>query len=49
MRLPRRSKPFDSQNFLFELKVDGFRALAHIASGEGALISRNGGRLPWFR
>ena len=42
MRLSRRSEPFDSDEFIYELKVDGFRALAHIAGGRGELISRNG-------
>ena len=42
MRLFCRPEPFDSDEFLFELKIDGFRALAHIESGEGELISRNG-------
>jgi bifunctional non-homologous end joining protein LigD len=38
MRLSRRSEPFDSAQFLYELKIDGFRALAR----RGELISRNG-------
>jgi bifunctional non-homologous end joining protein LigD len=42
MRLSRRPAPFDSDEFIYELKIDGFRALAHISSGEGELISRNG-------
>jgi bifunctional non-homologous end joining protein LigD len=42
IRLSHRSEPFDSEDFLFELKVDGFRALAHIDAGQGELISRNG-------
>ena len=42
IRLSRRSEPFDSDDFISELKVDGFRALAHIASGRGRLISKNG-------
>jgi bifunctional non-homologous end joining protein LigD len=42
MRLSRRSEPFDSDQFIYELKIDGFRALAHIAAGRGELISRNG-------
>ena len=42
MRLSRRSEPFDSDQHIFELKIDGFRALAHIDSGQGQLISRNG-------
>jgi hypothetical protein len=28
MRLSRSSEPFDSEEFLFELKIDGFRAFA---------------------
>jgi ATP-dependent DNA ligase len=42
MRLSRRGEPFDSDLFIYELKVDGFRALAHIQNGQGELISRNG-------
>jgi len=42
MRLSRRLEPFDSDRFIYELKVDGFRALAHIDAGNGELISRNG-------
>src|SRR5262245_4788958 len=42
MRLSRRPVPFDSDEYLYELKIDGFRALAHIANGKGELISRNG-------
>jgi hypothetical protein len=30
MRLSRRAKPFDSDDFIYELKIDGFLALAHI-------------------
>jgi ATP-dependent DNA ligase len=30
MRLSRRAEPFDSDLFIYELKIDGFRALAHI-------------------
>jgi len=33
MRLSRRSERFDFEHFVFELKVDGFRALAHIEAG----------------
>jgi bifunctional non-homologous end joining protein LigD len=33
-------QPFDDPNFLFELKHDGFRALAHIWDGHCELISR---------
>ena len=42
MRLSRRSEPFDSDDYIFELKIDGFRALAHLSEGRGELISRNG-------
>src|SRR6476619_5518217 len=42
MRLSRRREPFDSDEYLYELKIDGFRALAHLADGKGELISRNG-------
>jgi len=42
MRLSRRAEPFDSDYYIFELKIDGFRALLHIDAGEGQLISRNG-------
>src|SRR5688572_1161072 len=42
IRLSRRAEPFDSELFLYELKIDGFRALAHIEGGQGELISRNG-------
>jgi bifunctional non-homologous end joining protein LigD len=33
-------EPFDHPEFLFELKHDGFRALAHISDGQCELISR---------
>ena len=33
-------RPFDDPNFLFELKHDGFRALAYISDGQCELISR---------
>src|SRR5262249_22344032 len=42
MRLSRRSQPFDSDDYIFELKIDGFRALAHVEAGQGQLISGNG-------
>jgi bifunctional non-homologous end joining protein LigD len=42
MRLSRRSEPFDSDQFIYELKIDGFRALAYIRDGQGQLVSRNG-------
>jgi len=42
MRLSRRSEPFDSDQFIYELKIDGFRALAHIQNGQGELVSGKG-------
>jgi bifunctional non-homologous end joining protein LigD len=42
MRLSRRPEAFDSDQFIFELKIDGFRALAHIQDGRAELVSRNG-------
>src|SRR5262245_42925683 len=35
------AEPFDSDQFLFELKVDAFRSLAFIESGKCELVSRN--------
>ena len=48
IRLSRRLEPFDSDQFIFELKIDGFRALAHIEGGKGELISRNGNTFRGF-
>jgi bifunctional non-homologous end joining protein LigD len=42
MPLLKRRLPFDHPHWLFELKYDGFRALAHIRSGQCHLVSRNG-------
>src|SRR5437867_2281546 len=42
MPLLKRRLPFDDPEWLFELKYDGFRALAHVRSGQCQLISRNG-------
>jgi hypothetical protein len=41
---PLRSKPvpFDHPDYLYELKYDGFRALAYIDHGRCRLVSRNG-------
>jgi bifunctional non-homologous end joining protein LigD len=41
MPLQKRRLPFDDANFVFELKYDGFRALA-IAERRPELVSRNG-------
>jgi bifunctional non-homologous end joining protein LigD len=48
IRLSRRIEPFDSDQFIFELKIDGFRALAHVEAGQGKLISRNGNTFRGF-
>ena len=42
MRLVRIAQPFDGDDWVFELKYDGFRALAYIAKGKASLVSRNG-------
>jgi len=42
MRLLRISEPFDHPDFLFEPKLDGFRALAHVRCHRCELVSRNG-------
>ena len=42
MRLLRLPKPFDSPAFVFDPKLDGFRALAHVRSNRCELVSRNG-------
>jgi hypothetical protein len=34
IRLSRRSEPFDSDLFIYELKIDGLRALAHVHDGQ---------------
>jgi ATP-dependent DNA ligase len=42
MPLSRKPAPFDHPEWIFELKYDGFRALAVIQNGLCQLISRNG-------
>ena len=42
MPLSRRAKPFNHPEWLFELKYDGFRALARVQRNKCELISRNG-------
>jgi bifunctional non-homologous end joining protein LigD len=42
MPLLKRAAPFDDDDWLFELKYDGFRALAIIEHGRAQLLSRNG-------
>ena len=42
MRLLRIPEPFDHPDRIFEPKLDGFRALAHVKGHHCTLISRNG-------
>src|SRR6266568_8446156 len=42
MPLLKRSLPFDDPEWIYELKMDGFRALAVIEHGRAQLLSRNG-------
>ena len=41
MPLLKRRSPFDDPNWIFELKYDGFRALAVIERARAQLLSRN--------
>src|SRR5690242_12027701 len=49
MRLSRRLEPFDHDDWVFELKLDGFRALAYLENGTARLVSRNGNVFASFR
>jgi hypothetical protein len=52
MTLRNVRAPFSHFDWLFELKYDGFRALAHLRDGEATLISRTvtpSRRLPTLR
>jgi ATP-dependent DNA ligase len=42
MRLLRLPEPFNHPDFVFELKLDGFRALAIVRGSRGELVSRDG-------
>jgi bifunctional non-homologous end joining protein LigD len=42
MPLGRRREPFNDPDWLFELKWDCFRTLAHVTGGGSKLVSRNG-------
>jgi bifunctional non-homologous end joining protein LigD len=42
MRLLRIPQPFDHSDWLYEVKFDGFRALAHVTGHHCQLVSRNG-------
>ena len=41
MRLSLVREPFDHPDYIFELKHDGFRAIAYLQNGESKLVSRN--------
>jgi bifunctional non-homologous end joining protein LigD len=40
--LQRLPEAFDHDDFVFELKMDGFRALAHVGEHETRLVSHKG-------
>jgi bifunctional non-homologous end joining protein LigD len=42
MPLSRRAQPFDHPEWLYEIKHDGFRALAYVRDGRCELVSRKG-------
>jgi len=48
MHLTRVGTAFDDPEYIFELKHDGFRAIAYIDAGECKLISRNLNRFKSF-
>jgi bifunctional non-homologous end joining protein LigD len=48
MLLGRRAEAFSHPDWLFELKYDGFRALAFVEDGECRLVSRNGNTFKSF-
>jgi bifunctional non-homologous end joining protein LigD len=41
MELMQQASPFDHDDWIFEIKHDGFRALAYIEDGKCKLVSRN--------
>ena len=41
MRLRLVREPFDHPDYIFELKHDGFRAIAYLQHGESKRVSRN--------
>src|SRR5215813_2891647 len=49
IRLSRRIEPFDSDQFIFELKIDGFRSLAYIENSHRDFVSRNGNTFRNFK
>src|SRR5215467_15610507 len=49
MRLSRRPEPFDHADWIFELKLDGFRSLAYIENDQCDLVSLNGNTFRNFK
>jgi ATP-dependent DNA ligase len=49
MRLSRRPEPFDSEEYIYEPKIDGFRSLAYVENGQCDLVSRNGNTFRNFK
>jgi bifunctional non-homologous end joining protein LigD len=41
MPLPRFDRPFEHPDWIFEPKLDGFRAVAYVEGGVCRLVSRN--------
>jgi hypothetical protein len=48
-KLTLRKEPFDSDDWIFELKHDGFRCIAYVADGECMLVSRQSNVFRIFR
>jgi ATP-dependent DNA ligase len=48
MPLGRKPEPFDDPEWIYELKYDGFRAVAVVQYGHCTLFSRNGHPFPSF-
>jgi hypothetical protein len=48
MPLKVQREPFDHADWLFEIKYDGFRALAYYEHGSVRLVSRRGNVYKWF-
>jgi bifunctional non-homologous end joining protein LigD len=49
LQLTQRAEPFDDPNWIYEIKHDGFRALAVIERGQCRLFSRKKHKLYGFR
>jgi bifunctional non-homologous end joining protein LigD len=49
MPLQRHRKPFSHPDWVFEIKHDGFRALALVVNGKCRLVSRNGNPFSSFK